>query len=41
MGYYIKHKKNYWDRKIFNQDDKFDIVLEDVFIKLTGKRIDD
>lgn len=27
MGHYIKHKKNYWDRKIFNQDDKFDLEI--------------
>ena len=24
MGHYIKHKKNYWERKIFNEDSKFD-----------------
>lgn len=24
MGYYIRHKKNYWERKIFNKNEKFD-----------------
>ena len=27
MGHYIKHKKNYWDRKVFNQDSKFDLEI--------------
>ena len=27
MGHYIKHKKNYWDRKIFNKDEKFDLEI--------------
>ena len=27
MGHYIKHKKNYWDRKVFNQDSKFDVEI--------------
>ena len=27
MGYYIKHKKNYWDRKIFDKNKDFDIEI--------------
>ena len=27
MGYYIKHKKNYWDRKIFEKTKDFDIEI--------------
>ena len=27
MGHYIKHKNNYWDRKIFNQNEEFDLEI--------------
>ena len=27
MGHYIKHKKNYWERKVFNKDTKFDLEI--------------
>ena len=27
MGHYIKHKKNYWDRKIFDREKNFDIEI--------------
>ena len=27
MSYYIKHKKNYWDRKVFNKIENFDTRL--------------
>jgi hypothetical protein len=27
MGHYIKHKKNYWDRKIFDKEKNFDIEI--------------
>ena len=27
MGHYIKHKKNYWDRKIFDRKKNFDIEI--------------
>lgn len=29
MGYYIKHKKNYWERKVFNNTDNFDLEVLD------------
>ena len=27
MGYYIKHKQNYWERKVFNKDTEFDLEV--------------
>ena len=27
MGIYIKHKKNYWERKIFDNENEFDIEI--------------
>ena len=27
MGHYIKYNKNYWDRKIFDENSKFDTEL--------------
>ena len=31
MGYYIKHKQNYWERKVFDKDTEFDLeVLRDI-----------
>ena len=27
MGYYIKHKQNYWERKVFDKDTEFDLEV--------------
>ena len=27
MGHYIKYKKNYWERKIFDKNVKFDLEI--------------
>ena len=27
MGHYIKHKENYWKRKVFNEKNNFDLDL--------------
>ena len=42
MSYYLTYKKNYWERKVFNKEDDFDLRLlkyNKFFLKKDAKKI--